>query len=133
MKSIHWLRCAFAAIFVTVVSLATAIAHESPNEVSLHAFLKPEGERLHLLIRIPLVLLGTLDLPRRGPGYIDLPRVGALLELAAATAAKEFELRADDERLVADRSTLRIALPDDKAFDSYARALELINGPPLAP
>ena len=133
MKSIRLLCCTFAAILVAAVNVPTAVAHDTPDAVSLHAFLKPEGERLHLLIRIPLVLLGTLDLPKRGPGFIDLPRIGAHLELAAATAAKEFELRADGERLVADRSAQRITLPSDKAFESYARALDLIHGPPLAP
>ena len=59
-----------------------------PNAVSLHAFVKPEGERLHLLIRVPLVLLGTLDLPRRGPAFIDLSRIDKHLELAAATCGQ---------------------------------------------
>ena len=131
MKSIRMLWCIFAAIVASAVTLSTAVAHDTPNAVSLHAFVKPEGERLHLLIRIPLVLLGTLDLPRRGPGFIDLPRVDKHLELAAAIAAKEFELRADGERLVAERSVQRITPPSDDAFQTYARALELIHGPAL--
>ena len=133
MKSIRLLCWAFATIFMVAVTVSSAVAHDIPDTVSLHAFVKPEGERLHLLIRIPLVLLGTLDLPKRGPGFIDLPRVGPHLELAATIAAKEFELRADGETLVATQSTQRITLPSDKAFESYARALELIHGPPLAP
>ena len=132
MKSIRMLCCIFAAILASAVTISTAVAHDTPNGVSLHAFVKPEGERLHLLIRIPLVLLGTLDLPRRGPGFIDLPRIDKHLELAAAIAAKEFELRADGERLVAERSAQRITLPEDDAFQTYPRALELIHGPPLA-
>ena len=131
MKSIRMLWCIFAAIVASAVTISTAVAHDTPNAVSLHAFVKPEGERLHLLIRIPLVLLGTLDLPRRGPGFIDLPRIDKHLELAAAIAAKEFELRADGERLVAERSAQRITPPSDDAFQTYARALELIHGPPL--
>ena len=121
----------FAAIVAAAVTASTAVAHDTPNGVSLHAFVKPEGERLHLLIRMPLALLGTLDLPRRGPGFIDLPRIEKHLELAVALAAKEFELRADGERLVAERSEQRITLPSDDAFQTYARALELIHGPPL--
>jgi HupE / UreJ protein len=131
MKSIRMWWYIFAAIAASAVTISTAVAHDTPNAVSLHAFVKPEGERLHLLIRIPLVLLGTLDLPRRGPGFIDLPRVGKHLELAAAIAAKEFELRADGEQLVAERFVQRITPSSDDAFQTYARALELIHGPPL--
>ncbi len=120
----------FAAILTCAISVCTALAHEIPNAVSIHAFLKPEGERLHLLIRLPLVLLGTLDVPRRGP-FIELSRIGQHLELAAAIAAKEFELREDGERLVAEKSTQRITPSSDDAFQSYTRSLELIHGPPL--
>jgi hypothetical protein len=133
MKSIRLIGCIFAGVFIAVVGIRTAVAHETPGAVSLHAFVKPEGERLHVLIRIPLVLLGTLDLPKRGPGYVDLPRVGKHLETAAAVAAKDFELREGGEKLVADRSSQRITLPGDTAFESYTRALALIHGPPLSP
>lgn len=128
MRLLCW---AFATIFMVAGTVPSAIAHDIPDTVSLHAFVKPEGERLHLLIRIPLVLLGTLDLPKRGPGFIDLSQVGPHLEVAATVAAKEFEIRADGETLVAAQSTQRITLPSDKAFESYARALDLIHGPPL--
>lgn len=132
MKSIRLLCGIFAAIFVAVVNIPAAVAHDTPGAVSLHVFVKPEGARLHVLVRIPLVLLGTLDLPKRGPGNLDLPRVAKHLEIAAAAAAKEFDLREDGERLAADRSAQRITLPSDTAFESYPRALDLIHGPPLA-
>jgi len=111
--------------------MSAAIAHDIQNGVSLHAFVKPEGERLHLLIRIPLALLGTLDLPKRGPGYLDLARIGDQLVLAAAVTANEFELREDGEALFAARSVQRITLSSDDAFRTYSRALERIHGPQL--
>ena len=92
MRTLRSLRLAFAALFFAVISTGTAVAHEVPNAVSLHAFVKPQGERVHMLIRLPLGLLGTLELPRRGPGYIDLARAEQHLQLAATLAAKEFQL-----------------------------------------
>src|SRR5215213_9263872 len=104
MKLLRDFCLMFAAIFVAAISVSTALAHDTPGGVSLHAFVKPEGDRLNVLVRIPLVLLGSLDLPKRGPGYIDLPRLGNQLESAAAIAAKDFELREDGETLATNRS-----------------------------
>ena len=98
----------------------------------MHAFVKPEGERLHLLLRVPLVLQPNLDLPRRGAGFIDLERADAHLERAAAATAGAFEIRADGEPLPAPlRSARRVTPPSDRSFESYEKALALIEGPPL--
>jgi len=61
----------------------------------MHAFVKPEGERLHLLVRVPLALMPNLDLPRRGAGFLDLERVEEHLDKAAAATARAIEIRAD--------------------------------------
>src|SRR5262245_22938344 len=122
MNSIRLLRFLFIAFFVAAAAAPTAVAHDIPNTVSLHAFLKPEGDRLHLLVRVPLVLLGTLELPTRGPGFVELSRVNEHLKVASATVANELVVRADGERLVPDRASQRISHASDKAFESYARA-----------
>src|SRR5438045_7579122 len=70
MKWMRLLCWIIATVFVAAFNIAAALAHDIPNAVSLHAFVKPERDRLHLLIRIPLELLGSLDLPKRGPGYV---------------------------------------------------------------
>ena len=47
----------FIALFSLVSSLATPptlAAHEIPNDVTVQAFVKPSGDRLNLLIRVPL-------------------------------------------------------------------------------
>ena len=46
-----------------------------PPQILLEGFVKPEGDRLHLVVRIPLILLQNLNLPKRGPGYLDLVRI----------------------------------------------------------
>jgi hypothetical protein len=108
-----------------------AAAHDIPNRLSMHAFVKPEGERLHMLVRVPLALLPNLDLPKRGPGFIDLERADGHLERAAAATAKAFEIRADGEPLVPVRSSRRVTPPSDRSFESYEQALALVESPPL--
>ena len=41
-------------------------AHEIPARVTILAFVKPEAERLRLVIRVPLEAMRDIDLPTRG-------------------------------------------------------------------
>lgn len=115
----------------TALGAPQAGAHDVSNRISMHAFVKPEGQRLHLLVRVPLPLLPALDLPKRGRGFIDLQRADEHLERGAAATAKAFEIRADGERLVPVRASVRVTPPSDRSFESYEQALALMEGPPL--
>jgi hypothetical protein len=108
-----------------------ALAHDIPNQILLHSFVKPEGGRLHFLVRIPLIMLASIGLPKRGPGYLDLPRIDDGLEKAAATTAKEIHLFENGTRLTPARARTHISQPSDRSFESYAEALAHIEGPKL--
>ena len=133
MKSLRLLACILILIGVLVGASRppTATAHQLPGAISMHAFVKPEADRLHLLVRVPLELLVNLGLPRREAGYLDLRRIDEPLKRAAAATAKEFEIREDGNRLAHVRSTQRITPPSDRSFEIYAQALALIHEPPL--
>jgi hypothetical protein len=109
----------------------SALAHDIPGELRIHAFAKPEGERLRVLVRVPLDLLLTLNLPKRGPGYIDLPAAEPLIPKALAATAKELEFFEDGRLLVPARSEGRFSPPSDKSFDTFERAHALVTGPRL--
>lgn len=108
-----------------------ALAHEIPNEIVLHAFVKPEGNRLRLLVRTPLVLLQDLDVPRRGPGYLDLALVEEQFQTAAAAMARNIVLHENGVALTPRLAAARISEPSDKSFESYAKALAAVTGPKL--
>ena len=60
-------------------------AHDLPADVVVHTFVKPEGQRLRLLVRVPLEAMRDVDYPTRGPeGLLDLTRVDSALADAAA-------------------------------------------------
>ena len=123
-----------SSLIVLVLSLgmmASTAAHDVPGEILVQAFVKPEGERLHLLVRLPLVLLLDLDLPKQGPGYLDLAHMDEALQAAAVVAAQEIALFEDDRRLSYQRAATRISLPSDTSFSSYDQALAHLNGPKL--
>ena len=99
-----------------------------PPQILLEGFVKPEGDHLHLVVRIPLILLQNLNLPKRGPGYLDLVRIDKWLNEAAAATGRDIELFEDHDRLVPTRSAAQISLPSDRSFDGYASAAVHIAG-----
>ena len=76
------LTVAIAATLACAVALSAA-AHDIPTDVKINAFVKPAGKRLELLIRVPLAAMIEVDIPTRGPGYLDLSRADEALRNAA--------------------------------------------------
>src|SRR2546427_9889660 len=62
-----------------------------PPQILLEGFVKPEGDHLHLAVRIPMILLQNLNLPKRGPGYLELVRIDKWLNEAAAATGRAIE------------------------------------------
>ena len=112
----------------------TVAAHDIPNDVIVQAFVKPQGDRLHLLVRVPLKAMRDINFPERGPGYLDLARVNDVLPGAATLWIADFiELYENNTRLAKPRIVAtRISLPSDRAFTSYDDALAHVTGPPLS-
>lgn len=112
-----------------------AAAHDIPNDVKVRAFVKPEGQRLVLLARVPLEAMREADLPLRGPGYIDLPRADAALRTAARLwLSDNIDVYEGERRLPPPQlAAARIALASDRSFASYDEALAQVRSPPVDP
>src|SRR6267143_1096755 len=110
---------------------AVANGADLPAEVVLQGFAKPDEGRLRLLVRIPLDLLASFGLPKRGPGYLDLARIDDKLKQVAAATARQIELRVDGVPLVPTARKARISVLSDRSFTSYAAARAHLDGPPL--
>ena len=108
-------------------------AHDIPSDVTVRAFLKPEGSRLGLLVRVPLGAMRDVSYPRRESGSLDIARAGAALHHAARLwVADSIDLYEDDARLRDPKVVaVRVSLPADQAFGSYDDAVALLTGPPL--
>jgi hypothetical protein len=110
-------------------------AHEIPNDVTVQAFLKPEGQRVRLLVRVPLLAMRDMDFPTRtrGSGLLDLSRADATLRDAATLwIADDIELYEEGTRLAYPRVVdVRASLPSDKSFATYEGALAHVTGSPL--
>ncbi len=110
---------------------AGARAHDIPGELLLRAYLKPEGETLHFVVRVPLALLQGIGFPKRGPGFLELGELGDSLTRSAQAIARELILYRDGVRLTPDRAAMRISQPSEDAFGSFEQARDHIAGPPL--
>lgn len=108
-------------------------AHEIPNDLTVQAFLKPEGDRLRLLVRVPLTAMRDLDFPSTPQGYLDLGRIdkmlrdGAQLWLSDGIEMYEGETRLPRPVVV----EARVSLPSDRSFAEYGSALAHVTGPRL--
>jgi hypothetical protein len=111
-----------------------AAAHDIPNDVTVQAFLKPAGERMHLLVRVPLKAMRDYDFPVRGAGYLDLARVDPLLPDASTQWISDaIDLYEGDTKLAKPRvAATRVSLESDKSFASYPEALAHVTGAKLA-
>jgi hypothetical protein len=130
------MRVRLAATIVLLLVIATpvpGVAHEIPNAIIVQAFLKPEGDRLRFLVRVPLQAMSDIDVPQRELGYLDLSRADtALRDAATIWIAREVALYEEDRRLpVPDVVAVRVSLPSDRSFQTYETALAHIEGSPL--
>lgn len=121
-------------LLLTVIGPKAVVADEIPLRVSVQAFVKPEGNRLNLLMRVPMDALVEAQFPLRGDvGYIVFSEATGAMESAAMneilTAIQVFE----DERLLTSPrlDAVRISLPSDRSFVDYQSALSNTHGAPL--
>ncbi|MDP9113405.1 MAG: HupE/UreJ family protein [Acidobacteriota bacterium] len=122
---------------LTIVLAASfaAQAHDIPNDVTVQAFLKPEGQRLRLLVRVPMKAMRDVEFPQKGPGYLDLARVGPFLADAAtlwisdAIAIYEGDSRLPKPQVVATT----VSLESDRSFATYEDALAHARAAGLPP
>src|SRR5262245_30942958 len=95
---VNWLAAPLLALLVALPQCARA--HDIPTDVQVNAFVKPEGQRLRLLVRVPMKALRDVDYPRRGAGLLDLGRADAALATAASLwIGDEVEVYEGDNRI----------------------------------
>jgi HupE/UreJ protein len=125
---------ACAALAIACVLGLRAIAHEIPADIKINAFLKPAGDKLNLVIRVPLSAMQGIELPTRGPGYLDVSRADEALRNATKLwLIDNIEVYENGSPLPAPTiAQARVSLPSDKSFASYEEALAHLQGPRLA-
>ena len=124
---------AIAASLVMALPLG-APAHETPADVTVQAFLKPEGRTLRLLLRVPLTAMQDIIFPTRGPGYLEIDEADSELEEGAFIwIAEPLQLFEEGTELpLPEIAAIRVSIPSDRPFREYDTALEHVFGPTLS-
>jgi hypothetical protein len=127
------MRLTLLAAALALAAPAAASAHDIPADVTIQMFVKPDGDRLRLLVRVPLDAMRDVTVPTHADGDVDLPRLRPMLPDAATVwISQNLELFENDQPLPAPSLLqTRISLPTDRSFGSYETALTNIGGPAL--
>ena len=122
------------ALCLVLVLPTRPSAHEVPADVTVQLYVKPAGRTLTLLVRVPVASMRDVELPLRGPGYLEIEAAQALLGDAAALWIADYvDLYEDDRPLGAERvRAARLSLPSDRSFGSFQGAYAHVTGPPLS-
>ncbi len=132
-RRVRWPRvtvCLGVLFAATLGSPSALVPHEIPAEVTVRAFIVPEGNVLRFLVRVPLEAMRDFAFPLRGPGFLDLERAGPALRDAAVLWVGDYIEFFEDgatlgpERLVA----VRISLPSDPSFRTLGQARAHLSG-----
>lgn len=106
-------------------------AHDIPLDVAVHMLVKPDGDRLQLLVRMPLQSIRDVEFPEFGPGYLDVERLAPqLTDLATLWLANDVEIYENGSRLPVPRvAATQISLPSDRSFSSADEAVSHLTQP----
>ena len=129
-----------ALLALLLVSFSTSPqAHDIPNDVTVQTFVKPDGARLRLLVRVPLQAMRDMDYPKprnttRGD-LMDLGRAESTLRDASTLWISDFiDVYENDVQLPKPQVVaVRASLQSDRSFTSYEDAVAHVTGPPLPP
>src|SRR3954454_18871637 len=85
-SGLHPFAMRHAAAFLIAVACALPVlvsAHDIPNDITIQTFVRPDGQTLHLLVRVPLVAMRDMTWPQKDPDNLDLSRAESQLRDAA--------------------------------------------------
>ncbi|HAJ75331.1 MAG TPA: hypothetical protein DCM64_02640 [Gammaproteobacteria bacterium] len=124
-------RLCLLVLLLCIPSLS--IAHDIPSRVTVYAFVKPEGNELTALLRVPMEAFGEISFPLRGPGYIQFSEAEfALNDAARVYITESMHFYENDVELTEKELQLtRVSLPSNRSFTSYEEAMANIQSPPL--
>ena len=95
-----------------------------PSDVLVQMFVRPSANHLIVLVRLPLISLLNINLPKRGEDFLDLAAIEPSLRDAAQATADAVDFFEDGNKLATPRiGAVQVSLPSDPSFTSYQSAL----------
>lgn len=123
------------SLFLSFALLAPtlSLSHDIPSRVTVNGFVKPSGETLTVMLRVPMEAFGEISFPLRGPGYLKFSEADFAINDAARVYITESISFYEDDKLLAEKSieAVRVSLPSDRSFLDYESARQNILSAPL--
>ena len=109
------------------------LSHDIPSRVTVNGFVKPAGETLTVILRVPMEAFVEISFPLRGPGYLRFSEAEFAINEAARVYITESISFYEDGELLAEKKieAVRVSLPSDRSFLNYESARQNILSVPL--
>ncbi len=134
-RSVSKILSRLALLAVVLIALPAGLAgHEVPNEVTVQGFVRPQGQTLTVLLRVPMKSLRDIEIPTFQNGFLDYSRLDQALNDASTLWLRDYvELYENGQRLARPTvAGIRVSLPGDQSFASYEEArANILAGPRL--
>lgn len=110
-----------------------AQAHDIPSRITVNAFVKPAGDTLTVLLRVPMEAFGEISFPLRGPGFIQISEADfAINDAARVYLTESFKFYENGVELTEKSvAAVRVELPSDRSFTDYDSAVANVLSTPL--
>ena len=110
-----------------------ADAHDIPSDLTAHAFLRAYGDKLQVIVRVPLSAIRDIEFPEDDRGYLDIEKLTPLLPgVAKVQIADLIEVHEGSRVLPAPQvSATQISLESDRSFNTFHDALRHVQMPKL--
>jgi hypothetical protein len=120
-----------AALALLLSWQAVPAAHDIPNDVTIQTFVKPDGQRLRLLVRVPIIALRDIVWPMRAPDTLDIGRATKDLRDAATLWVGDDVTVFEEDRALPYPAiaAFRAAPGGDRSFETYDQALARVTAP----
>lgn len=121
----------FLAAWLSLSCVVSLRAHDIPLDVAVHLMVRPDGDRLQVLVRMPLQSIRDVEFPQFGPGYLDVEQLAPhLTDLANLWLANDVEMYENGRRLpVPQVAATQISIPSDRSFASADEAVAHLRQP----
>jgi hypothetical protein len=121
------------AFFIAIACALPALlsAHDIPNDVTIQTFVKPEGQQLQVLVRVPLVAMRDITWPQKDPDNLDLSGSAPQLHDAATLWVGDDVKVYEEGAPLAPQQVISVrATPvEDRSFESFGSAYALLTSP----
>src|SRR5215204_659605 len=134
LRAVRWKALLRLAVLASLLlAPGPAGAHDIPASIVVQGFVRPQGQMLRVLVRLPLAAMRDVEFPLTADGHLDIARADQVLRDAATLwLARDIEVHEENRPLAVPRAAaVQVSLPSDRSFVTFETALAHVTGAPL--